>query len=81
MKLTKIELREFVALQKELDAKGVPNFITRSEVARLCDDYALDAPMYRRGDRNTAFRRIDVMIYMVRRGVCPTRTSKHSLTL
>ena len=29
MKLTKIQLREFAALQAELDAKGVPNFITR----------------------------------------------------
>ena len=81
MKLTKIQLREFAALQAELDAKGVPNFITRGEAARLCDDYALDAPRYQSGDRNTAFRRIDVMIYMVRRGVCPTRTRKYSLTL
>lgn len=81
MKLTKTQMREFIALRAELTAKGVPDLITRGEAHHICDTYALDAPMFGRGDRSTPFRLITVMVYMVRRGVCPTRTSKHSLTL
>ena len=81
MKLTKAQIREFTALRAELTAKGVPDLITRREALLICDDYALDAPMFNRGDRNTPFKTIAVMVYMVQRGVCPTRTSRRTLVL
>ena len=81
MKLTRAQFREFTALRAELKEKGVPDLITRGEAQRICNDYALDAPMFARGDRYTPFKTINVMIYMVQRGVSPTRTSRRSLTL
>ena len=81
MKLTRSQMREFTALKAELTTKGVPDLITRGEAQRICDTYALDAPMFNRGDRSTPFKTINVMIYMVQRGVCPTRVSRRSLTL
>jgi len=81
MKLTRSQMRQFTALRAELTAKGVPDLITRGEAQRICNDYALDAPMFARGDRSTPFKTIAVMVYMVQRGVSPTRTSRRSLTL
>ena len=81
MKLTRSQVREFSALKAELNTAGVPDLITRAEAARLCDKYALDAPMYQRGNQSTPFRRIDVIVYMVRRGVCPSRTRRFSMSL
>jgi len=81
MKLTRSQVREFGALKAELDTAGVPDLITRAEAAKLCDKYALDAPQYSRGDASTPFRRIDVLVYMVRRGVCPSRTRRFSISL
>ena len=80
MKLTKAEMRQLPALRAELTEKGVPDLITRGEAQRICNDYALDAPMFARGDRSTPFKTINVMIYMVQRGVSPTRTRKFSMT-
>lgn len=80
MKLTRSQMRQFTALRAELTAKGVPDLITRGEAQRICDTYALDAPMFARGDRSTPFKTIAVMIYMVQRGVSPTRTRKFSMT-
>jgi len=81
MKLTKVQMRELTALRAELTAKGVPDLITRGEAARICDTYALNAPMFKRGERSTPFKTITVAVYMARRGVCPTRISRRSLTL
>ena len=67
-------MREMTALRLEL--ADVPDYITRREAFLLCDRYALHAPIYSKGSTSTEFRKIDVIIYMVRHGVCPTRTSK-----
>ena len=80
MKLTRSQMRHFTALKAELTAKGVPDLITRYEAQCICNDYALDAPMFARGDRSTPFKTINVMIYMVQRGVSPTRTRRFSMT-
>ena len=79
MKLSKVQMRQFTALRAELNARGVPDLITRYEALRICKDYALDAPMFARGDRSTPFKTINVMVYMVQRGVAPTRTRKFSM--
>jgi hypothetical protein len=73
-RFTRAQVREITALQRELGY--VPEYITRREAFLLCDRYALDAPIYSKGSTSTAFRKIDVIAYMVRHGVCPTRTSK-----
>jgi hypothetical protein len=80
MKLTKAQIREFTALRAELTAKGVPDLITRREALFICNDYALDAPMLKRGNTQTPFRTVTIIRYMVRRGVCPTRTRRFSMT-
>ena len=81
MKLTKAQMRQLTALRAELKEKGVPDLITRGEAQRICNDYALDAPMFARGDRSTPFKTINVMIYMVQRGVSPTQVSRYTLKI
>lgn len=80
MKLTKAQMRQLIALHAELKEKGVPDLITRREALLICNDYALDAPMLKRGNTQTPFRTVTIMRYMVRRGVSPTRTRKFSMT-
>ena len=73
-RFTRAQVRDITRLRLEL--ADVPTYVTRREAFLLCDRYALHAPIYSKGSTSTEFRLIDVIYYMVRHGVSPTRTSK-----
>jgi hypothetical protein len=81
MKLTRAQVAAVHILIRQLNSAGVPQLLTRGEAARICDDHGLYAPMFQRGRRSTPTRRIDVIIYMVRRGVTGNEMSTYTVKL
>lgn len=65
MSFTKKQVREINLIRRELF--DVSEIITRDEAHHLCITYGIKSAKFRKGDRTTPFRLLDVIVYIAKR--------------